>query len=129
MPMCSDCEHWQPNGAEASHAPCEVIPGECAHDFWCDYWKQLAPDVTAEKLAAAISAGSESNKEATLPKAKRMSLETAKRKVATHVREAFDDAWEEFGDDKSTEFLIAIVADRLGIERDDVVDALAMTAQ
>lgn len=63
MPMCSDCEHWQPNGAEASHAPCEVIPGECAHDFWCDYWKQLAPDVTAEKLAAAISAGSESNKE------------------------------------------------------------------
>ena len=60
---CGDCAHWQPNGAEASHAPCEVIPGECAHDFWCDYWKQLAPDVTAEKLAAAISAGSESNKE------------------------------------------------------------------
>lgn len=64
-----------------------------------------------------------------MPKAKRMSVETAKRKAATQVREAFDEAWEEFGDDKSTEFLISIVADRLGIDHDDVVDALAMTAQ
>jgi hypothetical protein len=34
-------------------------------------------------------------------------------------------AWEEFGDDKSTEFLVQITADRLGIEPEEVYDALA----
>lgn len=34
-------------------------------------------------------------------------------------------AWEEFGDDKSTEFLVQITADRLGIEPGEVYDALA----
>lgn len=34
-------------------------------------------------------------------------------------------AWEEFGDDKSTEFLVQITADRLEIEPADVYDALA----
>jgi len=58
-----------------------------------------------------------------------MSLETAKRKAATQVRKAFDDAEEEFGEDKSTEFLIAIVADRLGLEYGDVVDWLEMTSR
>ncbi len=41
------------------------------------------------------------------------------------IEQAFQDAWEEFGDDKSTEFLLSITADRLGIEYIDVVDALA----
>lgn len=50
------------------------------------------------------------------------------RKQATKIREAFDAAEEECGDDKSTEFLISIVADRLGIDYADVVDALALTA-
>lgn len=49
-------------------------------------------------------------------------------KRAATIRAAFDAAEKEFGDDKSTEFLISITADRLGIEYDDVVDALALTA-
>lgn len=34
-------------------------------------------------------------------------------------------AWEEFGDDKSTEFLVQITADRLEIKPEDVYAALA----
>jgi hypothetical protein len=34
-------------------------------------------------------------------------------------------AWEEFGDEKSTEFLVQITADRLGIEPAEVYEALA----
>ncbi len=34
-------------------------------------------------------------------------------------------AWDEFGDDTSTEFLVQITADRLGIETDEVYAALA----
>lgn len=45
--------------------------------------------------------------------------------TAQEIEDAFQDAWEEFGDDKSTEFLIGITADRLGIDYIDVVDALA----
>lgn len=52
-----------------------------------------------------------------------------KRRRAAAIRAAFDAAEEEFGDDKSTEFLISIVADRLHIQFDDVVDALVLTAQ
>ena len=42
------------------------------------------------------------------------------------INQAFMDALDEFGDDKSTEFLISITADRLGIDYDDVVEALAI---
>lgn len=51
------------------------------------------------------------------------------RKRAIAIRAAFDAAEEEFGEDKSTEFLISIVADRLRIDYEDVVDALIVTAQ
>lgn len=52
-----------------------------------------------------------------------------KRQTLTDVDidAVFKEAWEEFGDDKSTEFLIAITADRLGISSERVVDALANT--
>ena len=44
--------------------------------------------------------------------------------AASHrINNAFDDAEEEFGD-KSTEFLASIVADRMGIESDEVIAAL-----
>lgn len=41
------------------------------------------------------------------------------------VNRCFMLAWDEFGDDKSTEFLVQITADRLGIEPEEVYDALA----
>lgn len=41
------------------------------------------------------------------------------------IYHAFMLAWEEFGDDKSTEFLIQITADRMGVGVDDVCAALA----
>lgn len=41
------------------------------------------------------------------------------------VDRCFQDAWDEFGDEASTEFLLGITADRMGIEYGDVVDALA----
>lgn len=45
--------------------------------------------------------------------------------TSADIERAFQDAWEEFGDDKSTEFLISITADRMGVSYDRVVDALA----
>lgn len=45
--------------------------------------------------------------------------------TSAQIEAAFQDAWEEFGDDKSTEFLISIVSDRMGVSYDRVVDALA----
>ena len=47
-----------------------------------------------------------------------------KRSRAEQIEQAFQDAWEEFGDDKSTTFLISITADRMGCDYGDVVDAL-----
>jgi hypothetical protein len=41
----------------------------------------------------------------------------------------FHAAWEEFGDDKSTEFLITITADRCGVSYGRVVDALERMAK
>jgi len=41
------------------------------------------------------------------------------------INRCFMMAWNEFGDDKSTEFLVQITADRLGLETDEVYDALA----
>lgn len=41
------------------------------------------------------------------------------------IEQAFQDAWDEFGDDASTEFLLGITADRCGCDYGDVVDALA----
>lgn len=41
------------------------------------------------------------------------------------IEQTFQDAWDEFGDDASTEFLIGITADRCGCDYGDVVDALA----
>ena len=39
--------------------------------------------------------------------------------------QAFDDAEDEFGDHKSTQFLISIVCDRHGVSYSDVIDQLA----
>ena len=47
-----------------------------------------------------------------------------KRKTAVRLRDAFDEAEEEFGEDKSTEFLLSITADRENVEYVTVVDAL-----
>jgi hypothetical protein len=41
------------------------------------------------------------------------------------INRCFMMAWNEFGDEKSTEFLVQITADRLGIEPEEVYDALA----
>jgi hypothetical protein len=41
------------------------------------------------------------------------------------IEQCFQDAWDEFGDDKSTEFLISITADRMSVDYSRVVDALA----
>ncbi len=51
-----------------------------------------------------------------------------KRKLAKFIADAFDLAIQEFGDEKSTEFLVQIVADRLDIEPGDVYEALAIMA-
>lgn len=40
------------------------------------------------------------------------------------IHSAFHEAEAEFGEDRSTEFLAAIVADRLSIEYDEVFDGL-----
>ncbi len=42
--------------------------------------------------------------------------------------DAFNLAEQEFGEDKSTEFLIAIVCDRCDVEYEDVIAALATFA-
>jgi len=42
------------------------------------------------------------------------------------INDCFDLAWDEFGDDKSTEFLVQITADRLGIDPQDIYAALAV---
>jgi hypothetical protein len=44
------------------------------------------------------------------------------------IDDAFNMAWEEFGDGKSTEFLITITADRCGVSYGRVVDALERMA-
>lgn len=41
------------------------------------------------------------------------------------IKQTFQDTWEKFGDNKSTEFLIAITADKCGVSYERVVDALA----
>lgn len=41
---------------------------------------------------------------------------------------AFEDAEDEFGDDRSTEFLVQIAADRLGIEAHEVLEGMASLA-
>lgn len=46
---------------------------------------------------------------------------------AKAIEQGFQDAWNEFGDDKSTEFLIGITADRMNIEYMDVVETLCAT--
>jgi hypothetical protein len=51
----------------------------------------------------------------------------AKRKSETVeqiIARCFNMAWVEFGDDKSTEFLAQITADRLGVTIEEVYDAL-----
>jgi Flp pilus assembly protein TadB len=45
--------------------------------------------------------------------------------IAQTINRCFMLAWDEFGDDKSTEFLVQITADRLGVEPEEVYDALA----
>lgn len=44
------------------------------------------------------------------------------------IDDAFNMAWEEFGDGKSTEFLITITVDRCGVSYGRVVDALERMA-
>lgn len=41
------------------------------------------------------------------------------------IAEAFHGAWDDFGDDKSTEFLLQMTADRCGVSYNRVVEALA----
>jgi GTP cyclohydrolase I len=41
------------------------------------------------------------------------------------IKQAFQDACEEFGDDKSTEFLLSITAERCNLSYSQVVYALA----
>ena len=45
--------------------------------------------------------------------------------TADQIDEAFNAAEDEFGEDKSTQFLCAIVGDRLGIDYGDVIYGLA----
>lgn len=45
------------------------------------------------------------------------------------LHRAFQIAWDEFGDDASTEFLIAIVCDRCDAEHDEVTYALVEYAE
>ena len=45
--------------------------------------------------------------------------------ITETINRCFMMAWDEFGDDKSTEFLVQITADRLGIDTEEVYDALA----
>jgi Flp pilus assembly protein TadB len=45
--------------------------------------------------------------------------------TAETINRCFMMAWDEFGDDKSTEFLVQITADRLGVDPDEVYEALA----
>ena len=45
--------------------------------------------------------------------------------VNVMIAHAFDVAADEFGDEKSTEFLVEIVSNRLGITNERVYDALA----
>jgi hypothetical protein len=45
--------------------------------------------------------------------------------IGETINRCFMLSWDEFGDDKSTEFLVQITADRLGIEPEEVYDALA----
>lgn len=47
-----------------------------------------------------------------------------KRMSEAEIRAAFDAAEDEFGEDKSTEFLLSITADRCGLSYEAVVDAL-----
>ena len=47
------------------------------------------------------------------------------RERAEAIEQAFQVAWDEFGDDKSTEFLISITADRMNCDYGSVVEALA----
>jgi Flp pilus assembly protein TadB len=44
--------------------------------------------------------------------------------IAETINHCFMLAWDEFGDDKSTEFLVQVTADRLGVEPEEVYDAL-----
>ena len=48
--------------------------------------------------------------------------------TADQIDDAFNAAEDEFGDGKSTIFLAAIVAERLGIEYDDVIHGLSEVA-
>lgn len=48
-----------------------------------------------------------------------------KRQTAVVLNQAFHDAWDEFGDDKSTPFLISIVASRHDTNYETVIDALS----
>lgn len=45
------------------------------------------------------------------------------------IDDTFEEAWEEFGDDETTEFLITITADRCGVSYGRVVDALERIAK
>jgi Flp pilus assembly protein TadB len=45
--------------------------------------------------------------------------------IAETINRCFMMAWDEFGDDKSTEFLVQVTAERLGITPEEVYDALA----
>jgi hypothetical protein len=48
-----------------------------------------------------------------------------KNPTPNKINKTFMEAWSEFGDDKSTEFLIQITAHRLGLDVAGVYDVLA----
>ena len=51
-------------------------------------------------------------------------MKTTGKMSDKQIEQAFQDAWKEFGDDKSTEFLINIAADRCKVSYRRVVNAL-----
>ena len=48
-----------------------------------------------------------------------------RRPTDQELEAEFQSAWDEFGDEKSTEFLVAITADRMLVDSERVYDALA----
>lgn len=55
-----------------------------------------------------------------------MSARATKRQ--RRLAQAFEDTWDEYGDGKSTEWLIAMTANTQNVTYSDVVDALAAVA-
>jgi len=53
-----------------------------------------------------------------------MAKQKRKETVPQIINRCFNMAWKEFGEDKSTEFIAQITAERLGVTVEEVFDAL-----